>query len=129
MKRRYRWVMLLLYASSPILVHRTELGRPDHQSIVGSWHEGLDGMADTARFFLATDFLRAREMLRNRQVEWVLGYDWERFADNSARLLGVSIPDQTLCRLLDRSPSQAPRFLVLSGQNRTAKLFRFADEL
>ena len=97
--------------------------------IAGSSHEGLDGMADTARFFLATDFLRAREMLRNRRVEWVLGYDWERVADNSARLLGVSIPDQTLCRLLDRSPSQAPRFLALSRQNGTAKLFRFADKL
>jgi hypothetical protein len=34
MKFRYRWVMLILYAISPILVHGTELGRPDHQSLV-----------------------------------------------------------------------------------------------
>src|SRR5437870_8478080 len=34
MKLRYRWVMLLLYAISPILVHGTELGRPDHQSLL-----------------------------------------------------------------------------------------------
>jgi hypothetical protein len=33
MKFRYRWVMLVLYAISPILVHGTELGRPDHQSL------------------------------------------------------------------------------------------------
>ena len=33
MKFRYRWVMLSLYAISPILVHGTELGRPDHQSL------------------------------------------------------------------------------------------------
>ncbi len=33
-KFRYRWVMLILYAISPILVHGTELGRPDHQSLV-----------------------------------------------------------------------------------------------
>src|SRR5215468_2668909 len=33
MKFRYRWVMLILYATSPILVHGTELGRPDHQSL------------------------------------------------------------------------------------------------
>ena len=33
MKFRYRWVMLILYAISPILVHGTELGRPDHQSL------------------------------------------------------------------------------------------------
>jgi hypothetical protein len=31
---RYRWTMLILYALSPILVHGTELGRPDHQSLV-----------------------------------------------------------------------------------------------
>jgi hypothetical protein len=30
---RYRWVLLILYAISPILVHATELGRPDHQSL------------------------------------------------------------------------------------------------
>ena len=34
MKFRYRWVMLFLYAISPILVHGTELGRPDHQSLL-----------------------------------------------------------------------------------------------
>ena len=34
MKLRYGWVMLILYAISPILVHGTELGRPDHQSLV-----------------------------------------------------------------------------------------------
>src|SRR5262249_34589226 len=33
-KVRYRWMMLILYAISPILVHGTELGRPDHQSAV-----------------------------------------------------------------------------------------------
>ena len=31
---RYRWPALLLYAFSPILVHGTLLGRPDHQSLL-----------------------------------------------------------------------------------------------
>src|SRR5678815_4109241 len=34
MKFRYRWVMLIIYAISPILVHGTQLGRPDHQSLL-----------------------------------------------------------------------------------------------
>src|SRR5437867_6757263 len=34
MRFRYRWVMLIVYAISPILVHGTELGRPDHQSLL-----------------------------------------------------------------------------------------------
>jgi hypothetical protein len=34
MKFRYRWIALALYGLSPILVHGTELGRPDHQSLL-----------------------------------------------------------------------------------------------
>ena len=34
MQFRYRWPSLLLFALSPILVHGTELGRPDHQSLL-----------------------------------------------------------------------------------------------
>ena len=34
MKFRYRWAMLILYAISPMLVHGTELGRPDHHSLL-----------------------------------------------------------------------------------------------
>jgi len=31
---KFRWALLLLFAVSPILVHGTELGRPDHQSLL-----------------------------------------------------------------------------------------------
>ena len=34
MKFCYGWMTLILYAISPILVHGTELGRPDHQSLL-----------------------------------------------------------------------------------------------
>jgi len=34
MKFRYRWAALILYAISPVLVKGTELGRPDHQSLL-----------------------------------------------------------------------------------------------
>src|SRR5438270_8217916 len=55
MKFRHRWVVLILFAISPILVHGTELGRPDHQSLLillvmigicAEWH--LQAAADTA---------------------------------------------------------------------------------
>jgi hypothetical protein len=36
MNLRYRWTMLVLYAISPVLIHGTKLGRPDHQSMVVS---------------------------------------------------------------------------------------------
>ncbi|MDP9185931.1 MAG: hypothetical protein M3O72_01060, partial [Verrucomicrobiota bacterium] len=97
--------------------------------VAGSSHETLDGIAESARFFLATDFLSAREILRNRRVEWVLAYDWERVAQSSGDLLGATVPDHAIGRILDRTPGQAPPYLVFSGQNQTAKLFRFADQL
>jgi hypothetical protein len=78
---------------------------------------------------LAKDFLSAREILRNRHVHWVLAYDWDRVAQNSANLLGTAIPDEAVGRVLDRTPGLAPPYLVLSGQDQTAKLFRFADKL
>ena len=34
MKFRYRWAALILYAISPVLVKGSELGRPDHQSVL-----------------------------------------------------------------------------------------------
>jgi len=97
--------------------------------VAGSSHEALEGIADSARFFLANDSQSGREILRNRHVDWVLAYDWERVAQNSADLLGASVPDRAIGRILDRTPGLAPPYLVLSGQNQAAKLFRFADKL
>jgi len=71
-------------------------------------------------FFLAKDFLCVREILRNRHVNWVLAYDWDRVAQNSAALLGTAIPDDGVGRVLDRTPGRSPPYVVLSGQNQTA---------
>src|SRR5947208_3560040 len=124
----FAWAGYMIVVA-PILIWQSIAYGSGQPGVAGVSHEALPGTADSARFFLATDFLGAREILRNRRVEWVLGYDWGRVAHNSALLLGIPLPDQPLCRVLDRSPSQGPRFLVLSGQNGTAKLFRFADKL
>jgi hypothetical protein len=95
--------------------------------VAGSSHESLDGSADSARFYLAEDFQEARQILENHQVTWVFGYDAERTAQNSAAVLGKSVAQHGLCYVLDRAPGQASRFLVLLGQNGTAKLFRVAN--
>ncbi|HEY8835449.1 MAG TPA: hypothetical protein VIM09_07665 [Chthoniobacterales bacterium] len=47
---RYRGALLLVYAVSPILVHATELGRPDHQSLL----LGLITVAVCAEWSLAS---------------------------------------------------------------------------
>jgi hypothetical protein len=36
----------------------------------------------------------------------------------------MSIPAHPLCRTIDRTPAQAPQYLIFSGQNATAKIFR-----
>ena len=97
--------------------------------VAGSSHEALDGSAESARFFLTNDLQVGREILRNRHVDWVLAYDWERVAQISADLLAARVPDDGIGRILDRTPGLVPPYLVLSGQNQTAKLFRFADKL
>jgi hypothetical protein len=92
--------------------------------IAGSSHESLDGIADTARFFLSDDWQEGRQILQNHHTAWVVGYDFERVAQNSKAVLNRAAPAHPLCRILDSTPSQAPPFLVLSAQNGVAKLYR-----
>ena len=59
-KFRYRWITLIVYAISPILVHGTELGRPDHQSLLML----LVTVAICAEWSLQADGTRAIEVNR-----------------------------------------------------------------
>lgn len=92
--------------------------------VAGSSHEALDGIEQSARFFLASDPETARAIVQKSQVAWVLAYDADRVVANSALILGVPPPGNPLGRVLDRTPSQAPGFLRFSAQNPAWKLFR-----
>lgn len=98
-------------------------------AVAGSSHEALGGTDDTARFFVSEDPKAARNILEQRRADWVIAYDWERVAQNSASLLGLTPAEHSLGRILDRTPASAPPYLVLSGQNSAVKLFRFVDKL
>jgi hypothetical protein len=93
-------------------------------AIAGSSHESLNGIADSARFFLSDDWQKARQILENHQAAWVVAYDSERVAQNSEAVLGQAVPPHALCRVLDKTPGQAPPFLIFSAQNGTCKLYR-----
>ena len=95
-------------------------------AVAGSSHEGLSGIADSADFFLTEDWRRAREILENHQVIWVIAYDFERVALNSSALMGRAVPRHSFCYMLDRTPAQVPPFLVFSAQNGGGKLYRTA---
>jgi hypothetical protein len=96
--------------------------------VAGSSHESLNGIEESARFFLSEDLQQARTILNKCNVAWVFAYDSERVAQNSAAILNGAIPPRPLCRVLDRTASQAPSFLILFAQNPTCKLYRVAVE-
>jgi hypothetical protein len=92
--------------------------------VAGSSHESLPGIAESARFFLATSAQEARGILERRRVRWVLIGDEERVVANSAAILGRPVPAAALGSTLDRTPSQAPPFLALIGQNGACKCYQ-----
>jgi len=96
--------------------------------VAGSSHESLNGIEDSARFFLSEDLQEPRKILQNHRVAWVFAYDSERLAQNSAAVLNQALPLHPLCRVLDRTPSQAPPFLIFSAQTAAFKLYRIAVE-
>ena len=95
--------------------------------VAGSSHESLKGIEESARFFGSEDLQEAREILQDHSAAWVFAYNSERVAQNSAALLNEALPPHPLCRLLERTPSQAPRFLIFSAQNAACKLYRVVE--
>jgi hypothetical protein len=92
--------------------------------VAGSSHESLKGIEDSARLFNSEDLHEAREILQRHRVVWVVAYDWQRVAQNSAAILDERLTPRPLCRVLDETPSQAPPFVTLSLQNPACKLYR-----
>jgi hypothetical protein len=96
--------------------------------VAGSSHESLDGIEESARFFLSQNLKQAHDILDGHRVVWVFAYDSDRVAENSAAVLNQAVPLRPLCRVLYQTPSQAPPFLIFSAQNPTGKLYRTAVE-
>jgi hypothetical protein len=96
--------------------------------VAGSSHESLNGIVDSARFFLSENLEQAHEILDKCHVAWVFAYDSDRLAQNSAAILNEPLPPRPLCRALDRTPSRVPPFLIFFAQNPTCKLYRVAVE-
>jgi hypothetical protein len=104
---------------SPSIVYWS--GQP---GIAGSSHESLAGIAGSARFFLCEDWQKARQILEDHQTEWVIAYDSQRVTENSGAILNQAASASSVVRVLDRTPSHAPPFLIFSAQNDAFKLYR-----
>jgi hypothetical protein len=57
-------------------------------------------------------------------VKWVVSYDSERLAQNTARILATTIEPHALGYVLDRNPSSAPPFLRLAMQTGMFKAYQ-----
>jgi hypothetical protein len=90
----------------------------------GSSHESIGGIVETARFFETQDAEEAKQILDRNNVNWIVSYDADRVAQNSAQILGNRLPKNALCYLLDRRATEVPPFLRLIAQTAHFKLFR-----
>ena len=86
---------LAVWWLSPALANWS--GQP---AVAGSGHEGIQGIVDSARFFLSTDPLLAREILRMRRVRTVVASDSARAVENASQILGCTPPGGALAERL-----------------------------
>jgi hypothetical protein len=80
--------------------------------VAGSSHESLPGTVDTARFYLSTDPDKAREILKRRNVSYVVAYEPSRVLSTSSSLLGEPAARNSLAATIYNSPVLAPRWLT-----------------
>jgi hypothetical protein len=90
----------------------------------GSSHESIEGIVETARFFETPIAEEAMQIIDRHNIIWIVSYDADRVAQNSAQVLGRATPKNAFCYLLDRRPSEVPPFLRLIAQTGHFKLFR-----
>ena len=90
----------------------------------GSSHESIAAVIESARFFATQNAEEVAQVIKRRKVKWIVAYDADRVAQNSAQILKHPISPDAFCFLLDRRPSEAPPFLRLVAQTARFKLFR-----
>ena len=93
-------------------------------AVGGSSHESIKGIVETAKFFATQKAEEAAQLSREVTATWIIAYDADRVAQNSAQILGRPVSNSALCYLLDRRPSQAPPFLRLVRQTAHFKIFQ-----
>jgi hypothetical protein len=99
-----------------------------HPCVAGSSHESLPGIVDTARFYFATNADQAREIIRHRDVRYVVAYEPDRVLGTAAALLDEPVPRGSLGEILYRVPSLAPSWLRLVNASAYFKLYEVRSD-
>lgn len=95
--------------------------------VAGSSHQSLPGTVASARFYLATNPDEARQILRSRGVRFVVAYEPSRIVGNSAQILGVAPPKNSLGQRLYNHPSDVPDWLRLTFSNPFYKVYEVRE--
>ncbi|RFC46171.1 MAG: hypothetical protein DVB28_000175 [Verrucomicrobia bacterium] len=98
MRSPERMPFIAVWWQSPALAYWS--GQP---AVAGSGHEGISGIVDSARFFLCTEPLEAREILERRGVRLVVASDSARAVENSVAILGHLPKEKPLAERLWQS--------------------------
>ena len=78
-------------------------------------------------FFETQDAKEAKQIIDRHNVTWIVSYDADRVAQNSAQILGNPVPKNAFCYLLDRRASEVPPFLRLIAQTDTSSSFAWRN--
>lgn len=93
--------------------------------VAGTSHQSLPGIVDTAEFFLSED--SGSDILRRRQVGYIIAYEPARIISNSVQILGRPAPANPLITRLYDHPHANPFQLIHA--NRFFKTFSVTTEL
>jgi hypothetical protein len=98
-----------------------------HPCVAGSSHQSLPGIADTARFYLATNDTAAQEILCRRAVRYVVTDASERIIPTSAQILGITPPLDPMIGRLARGRN-VPAYLQPVFANAFQRVYKVRDE-
>lgn len=99
-----------------------------HPGMGGSSHQSLPGIVDTAEFYTTTDQEKARKILEDHHVRYVIAYEPSRILENSAQVLGTPQPASSFATELFRPRPVPPRFLRLVNQNRFFRIYEVTPD-
>lgn len=93
-------------------------------TVAGSSHQSLPGIVDTARFWVEDDPDQAREMLRQREVRYVVTTDVDRAISTAEPLLDAEAPERNMARRLGDFRPEPPEFLELIHEEEHLRVWR-----
>ena len=85
----------------------------------GSSHESIQGIVEIAKFFGAQDAEEAMQIIDRHNVIWIVSYDADRVAQNSAQILGNPVPKNALVLFARPSPQRSPTIFASYRADRT----------